>query len=185
MASHALMGSTTALATRYELSTQVLSSVPAERLPAMCGSATLAMLVSSTSMNVASVTVSAMTHGLCFGAHGAATGRAAGCSSIASLMDSLLQLHRGRHRHALPQQMIVMLSRVERNPHRDPLHHFHVISGGVFRRQQAHASAAGACDPLDLARVLAAVGVHVDLHRLADAHFLELRLLEIRRHPQT
>ena len=33
----------------------------------MCGSETLAMLVSSTSMNVASVTVSAMIHGLTAG----------------------------------------------------------------------------------------------------------------------
>jgi hypothetical protein len=35
----------------------------------MCGSDTLAIDVSSTSMNVASVTVSAITHGLCFGFH--------------------------------------------------------------------------------------------------------------------
>src|SRR5271163_2568583 len=53
-----------AFETRYEVSTQVLSSCPAERLPAIWGSATFATLVSSTSMNVASVTVSAMTHGL-------------------------------------------------------------------------------------------------------------------------
>ena len=33
----------------------------------MCWSATLAMLVSSTSMNVASVTTSAIAHGLCPG----------------------------------------------------------------------------------------------------------------------
>ena len=44
-------------------------------MPAMCGSATLAMLVSSTSMKVAIVTTSAMIHGLCFGVH-AATGTA-------------------------------------------------------------------------------------------------------------
>ena len=36
----------------------------AERLPAMCGSATLAMLVSSTSMKVASITVTAISLGL-------------------------------------------------------------------------------------------------------------------------
>jgi len=39
----------------------------------MCGSATLAMLVSSTSMNVASVTVRAITHGLIAGRHSAAS----------------------------------------------------------------------------------------------------------------
>src|ERR1035438_7329482 len=56
-----------AFATRYEVSTQVASSTVAERLPAMCGSATLATLVSSTSMNVASITVIAMIHGLMAG----------------------------------------------------------------------------------------------------------------------
>ena len=45
----------------------MLSSVPAERLPAMCGRDTLAMLVSSTSMNVASVTAIAMIQGLTAG----------------------------------------------------------------------------------------------------------------------
>ena len=45
----------------------MLSSMPAERLPAMCGRATLAMLVSSTSMKVASMTVNAMNQGLTAG----------------------------------------------------------------------------------------------------------------------
>ena len=40
------------------------SSALAERLPRMCGSATLAMEVSNTSMKVASVTVMAITQGL-------------------------------------------------------------------------------------------------------------------------
>ena len=64
VASQPLIGSTTAFETRYEVRTQVASSKLDERLPAMCGSDTLAMLVSSTSMNVARVTVSAMTQGL-------------------------------------------------------------------------------------------------------------------------
>src|SRR5271166_4324183 len=63
LATHPLMGSTMALATRYEVSTQVLSSMLTERSPAMCGKETLAMLVSSTSMNVAMVTTRAMAQG--------------------------------------------------------------------------------------------------------------------------
>jgi hypothetical protein len=62
-----LRGSTMALETKYEVRTHVLSSVPAERLPAMCGRDTLAMLVSSTSMKVARVTANAMTQGLIAG----------------------------------------------------------------------------------------------------------------------
>src|SRR5215471_2485346 len=50
--------------TKYDVRTQVDSSAPADRLPEMCGRATLAMEVSSTSMNVASVTVMAITQGL-------------------------------------------------------------------------------------------------------------------------
>ena len=49
------------------MSTQVLSSTVAPRFPAMWGSETLAMLVSSTSMNVASVTVRATRYGLNLG----------------------------------------------------------------------------------------------------------------------
>ena len=47
--------------------TQVLSSGLAPIVPAMCGSATLAMEESSTSIKVASVTVIAMTQGLIAG----------------------------------------------------------------------------------------------------------------------
>ncbi len=64
VASQPLIGSTTAFETRYEVRTHVLSSCVTDRLPAMCGRLTFAMLVSSTSMNVAIDTTSAMTHGL-------------------------------------------------------------------------------------------------------------------------
>src|SRR5215469_2353347 len=65
--SHPLSGSTIAFETRYEVRIQVLSSWPEERLPAICGRETLAMEVSSTSMNVAKVTARAMIHGLTAG----------------------------------------------------------------------------------------------------------------------
>src|SRR3984893_2854844 len=85
---YAPAGRMTALATRYEVSTQVASSWLAPRPPAMCGRATLAMEVSSTSMKVARVTVMATTQGLTRGRHGrsitGAVGRepGAGASSI-------------------------------------------------------------------------------------------------------
>jgi hypothetical protein len=47
----------------------VASSWLAPSVPAICGNATLAIEVSSTSMKVASVTVSAINHGLCLGCH--------------------------------------------------------------------------------------------------------------------
>src|SRR5580698_2854096 len=64
LAIHPLIGRMMAFDTRYDVSTQVLSSWLTERFPAMCGSDTLAMLVSSTSMKVAIVTTRAMAHGL-------------------------------------------------------------------------------------------------------------------------
>src|SRR5579872_7138575 len=67
LATHPPIGSTTAFETRYAVSTQVLSSWLAPRLPAMWGRATLAMEVSSTSMNAARATVAAMSHGLTLG----------------------------------------------------------------------------------------------------------------------
>src|ERR1700750_3298907 len=60
-------GRTIALATRYEVRTQVDSSIVADRLPAICGSDTLTTVVSSTSMNVANMTAIATIHGLTWG----------------------------------------------------------------------------------------------------------------------
>src|SRR2546425_8880445 len=53
-----------ALATRYDVSAQVDSSIVADRLPAMCGSETFTTVVSSTSMKVANITAMAMIQGL-------------------------------------------------------------------------------------------------------------------------
>src|SRR5262252_3634768 len=67
LASQPVIGRITALATRYDVSAQVASSTVADRLPAMCGSDTFTTVVSSTSMNVANMTDSAMIQGLTCG----------------------------------------------------------------------------------------------------------------------
>src|SRR5206468_11465349 len=64
LASHPVIGRMIALATRYDVSAHVASSMLADRLPAMCGSDTFTTVVSSTSMNVANITDTAMSHGL-------------------------------------------------------------------------------------------------------------------------
>src|SRR5580692_8955868 len=81
--SQPLRGRTIAFETRYDVSTHVLSSCPAERLPAMCGRATLAMEVSSTSMKVASVTVTAMIQGF-------TAGRQASALALSSVVEPAL-----------------------------------------------------------------------------------------------
>src|ERR1700689_427267 len=61
------IGRTIPLATRYAVSVQVVSSLLTDMVPAMCGSATLTMVVSRISMKATSVTTSAITHGLTAG----------------------------------------------------------------------------------------------------------------------
>ena len=64
VASHPAMGRMMAFDTRYEVTTQVPSSTVAPILPAMCGTDTLTTVVSSTSMNVASMTAMVTIQGL-------------------------------------------------------------------------------------------------------------------------
>ena len=137
-----------ALATRYDVSTHVASSIVAERLPAMCGSDTLTTVVSSTSMKVANITEIAMSQGL-IDERG---------SMIREITSSIIlyflvfRIHRRRHRHARPQQMLGILTRVEHDLHGHALHDLHEVAGRVFRRQQAEARAGRAGDAVDLAR---------------------------------
>src|ERR1700733_11635841 len=67
--SHPVIGKTMAFDTRYDVRTHVLWSWLAPRLPAMWGNATLAILVSSTSMKAAIATTTAISHGLYRGFH--------------------------------------------------------------------------------------------------------------------
>src|SRR5262249_28148659 len=66
-ASQPLIGRTMALETRYDVSTQGLWSLLAANLPAIYGKATLAMLLSSTSMKAARATTTAINQGLYLG----------------------------------------------------------------------------------------------------------------------
>src|ERR1019366_69205 len=79
------MGRMMALATRYEVSTQVASSTLAERLPAMCGRETLTTVVSSTSMKVANMTAVETIHGLTRGYGSTADG----IRSLVSMMPQI------------------------------------------------------------------------------------------------
>src|SRR6187399_273493 len=63
-ASQPVIGRMIALATRYEVSTQVASSVVADIVLPMCGSDTFTTVVSSTSMKVANITATATIQGL-------------------------------------------------------------------------------------------------------------------------
>src|ERR1700742_2831618 len=81
---YAPAGRMIAFATRYAVITHVASSCVDPSPPAMCGSETFAMELSSTSMNVASVTVIATIHGFTRGRH-AAAGAATGWETLETL----------------------------------------------------------------------------------------------------
>src|SRR6516225_10388816 len=89
-ASHPLIGRTTAFAARYDVSTQVLWLLLAARPPAIYGNATLAMLVSSTSINAAMETTTATSHGLNLGTHGSGRGATGGAVCGVSAIGSTL-----------------------------------------------------------------------------------------------
>src|SRR5579863_4282558 len=129
LASQPLIGRTMALETKYDVSTQVLSSLLEPRPPAMYGKATLAMLVSSTSMNAAIATTTPMSQGLNFGRHGSEGTPRSGTERTSVLLDIDL----GLHGHSRPQPMITVLAGIDIDPDGEALHYLHEISRGVFR----------------------------------------------------
>src|SRR5580698_1877908 len=123
LANQPLIGRMMAFETKYEVRTHVLWSLLAPRFPAIYGRATLAMLVSRTSMKAASATTTAISQGLNFG-------RQMSCSMVraAELIEASLQIHVWFHVHAGPQPAILVLARIENDLDRDPLHNFDVVS---------------------------------------------------------
>ena len=72
---------------------------------------------------------------------------------------------------------------IERDPHRDALHHLGEIAGGVVRRQQREFLAAGGRDAVDMAmHDLAREHVDLDIDGLAFVHVGELGFLVVRHH---
>ena len=96
----------------------------------MYGKATLAMLVSSTSMNAAIATTTPMSQGLNFGRHGSADTSRSGAGSTSALLDIDFRLDC----HARPQPVVIVLVGIDVDPDGETLHHLHEISRGIFRR---------------------------------------------------
>src|SRR5580765_1199575 len=81
----------------------------------MCGSETFAMLVSSSSMNVAIVTVIAMSQGLMTGAEIAGTAGAAGGSGV-GVATGLKETGRSQESHAIIEATVRSHMPVRRHP---------------------------------------------------------------------
>jgi hypothetical protein len=137
----------TALATRYVVITHVLSSTPAARLPAIWRSATFAIEVSSTSMNVAIETTIAMSQD-CDRRQPSGLPHAAANRCLLQLQSS--HFDRRHNPHARPETFIRDL--VENDLDGHALHHLHIVAGGVFRGKQAEGRAASGLNAIDVAR---------------------------------
>ena len=79
--------------------------------------------------------------------------------------------------------MIVVGTGVEHNLDRHALHDFHIVARSILRRQQAEACAAGASDAVDLAVVLASIGIDLNGDALARLHVAQLGFLEVGGNP--
>src|SRR5579883_2118112 len=176
-ASQPLSGITIAFETRYEVSTHVASSCVAASPPAMCGRATFTMVMSSTSMKVASVTVRAMVQGLC-----------PGCQPPASLPAAAIvgspQPDRRLDRHAGSQPIHVRLPRLESDADRQPLHDLDEIARGVLRRKEAEPRARRGGHALDVSAEGLPERVDVHVGALSGPHVPQLRLLVVRGDPE-
>src|ERR1700722_19082962 len=122
----------------------------------MCGSETLAMEESSTSINVAMVTVSATAQGLCEGFQSRCVP-----AGVMLTPDAYVRLHG----HSRTQAIQTVLIGFETHANRDALHHLDVVPGGVFRRQDAGNGARAAADVLDVAFEIQPKPIHVNAAR--------------------
>src|SRR5271156_3954849 len=142
------------------------------------------MAVSSTSMNAASETTAAISHGLTLrfaGVDEPYGSKVFGAAAIASPERLRVTSHpHGRlHRHSRAQPMVRVLARVEANPHRQALNDLDIVAGRVFGRQQAVELARRAGYTLDVAVVVAPCSIDVNLDGLAATHLTQLRLAEV------
>src|SRR5262245_13050801 len=189
--------------------THSLSVTAAARPPAMYRSATLAMVVSSTSMKVGMITAPATNQGLIARRRTAGGARATllmmrapSPSWVGGLLlqkGSRLQLPafsgdvlrderflvvdvRG-HRQADEQGVLIglVVVRIEIDPDGQALDDLHEIAGGVLRRQQGEGLTGPHGEAADVTLELAAAAIHVHLaaHLLADAQVRQLRFLEV------
>src|SRR5277367_2463277 len=85
--------------------------------------------------------------------------------------------------HAGMQTIQAGLVPSQTNSHRQTLHHFHVVAGGVFRWKHAVDGACRSGHALDETVEFPIQSVDAYADRLAGMHVLELRLFEIGGHP--
>src|ERR1700742_466125 len=164
----------------------------------MCGSATLTMVVSRTSMNAASGTTMAISHGFAAGFHADASPPdeappfAASAPLIATPFAAAcrapsppsFQIHLRRNRKPESKRPVVWQTCVDDDLDRHTLHDFHEVAGRVFGWKRGEARAAAELHAVHVAaQIELRVGVDTDFDLVAGTHAFELRLLEVRGDP--
>src|SRR5215469_12450078 len=109
------------------------------------------MLVSSTSMNAARETTTAISQGLNFGVQRSCGGGGGGVPVASGIKQLawLFQEHLRIHRHARAQTVILVLPGLQIDADWNSLHHLHVISSGILRREQTEPCTGGSADSRD------------------------------------
>src|SRR5262244_1824536 len=157
-----------AFATRYAVRTHVVSSTLDERLPAMLGNATLATLVSRTSMKVASIAVAAMIQGL--------------ITVVFMALPCLTGENRRIHVHARPENESCRHV-FEDDLYGNPLDNLDEVARRIFRGQKAELRSSRTGNGIDVSFKGAAVHVHLHFSFLARSDICKLCLFEICRDP--
>ena len=130
------------------------------------------MLVSSTSMNAAKATTTAISQGLNFGRQTSA--------SIGMDLAELIGHNIRYDVHTWPQLMVpVVLLRLEDDLYWNPLHDLDVVPCGIFRRKQAEQRPGGSGNAVHMTLESSAAGIHVNLCLLPHSHVLKLGLFEV------
>src|ERR1700722_12846807 len=90
----------------------------------------------------------------------------------------------GVHRQAHAQRMGTQLGRIKRDPHRQSLHDLDPVAGGILRGNEREGGAGSATDTPHLAVVFDGPAVEVggQHRRLSEAHLAQLRLFVVGIH---
>src|SRR5262245_52019324 len=140
----------------------------------MCGSETFTTVVSRTSINVPNITATAIHHGLTCGIE----------ASVLVCSMALLDSNLHNRRHAWPQLVFSILTRIEHQLHRNALNDLHVITRSVLRRQQTEFCAGSGSDAVHVSvENSASKSIDGDCCSLALVHICQLSFFKVRRDP--
>src|SRR5512132_337760 len=147
-------------------------SCVALRLACMCGSATFAIVVSSTCNSTAIITpIVTMIR----------SPAGSGCDATFAGVSAILLVEVDRHRGGKSGDQRLARVAVERDPNGHALSHLDPIAVGILGRNDGEFAARACADALDVSlEVHAGIGVDFDLGLLSGHHFADVLLFKVR-----